>query len=76
MTASLADTAAGHCAGSNDSGFPDATSVPAMAAFIWGLSTPGVRLEVFQVYEFGVKNIPGYSSTFMCWYIGGPLENT
>ena len=42
MTASLADTAAGHSIGFRGTGFPDATSVPAMAAFIWGLSTPAV----------------------------------
>ena len=44
MTAFLAETAAGHCAGSIDPGLPDAASVPAMAAFIWGLSTPGEQM--------------------------------
>ena len=44
MTASMAETAAGLYAGSNGSEWQDATSAPAMAFFIWGLSTPCVQM--------------------------------
>ena len=58
MTASMAETAAGLYAGSDDSEWQDATSAPAMAFFIWGLSTPSVQMGMVTHAHHGPHN-PG-----------------